>query len=281
MTAEPEVSVIIPTRDSAMDLRRCLASLSDDQGASFEVLVVDQESLDGTQDVARERGAKVLNTTRPGLYAPPTHSRNLGADAARGEFLLHLDADMTLAPNVLSTAVRLCRDGSHVALTLEEIDVTNGFWAECKALERQTYRGSNVLEAARFVRTDIFHEIGGYDESLGSGEDWDIHTRYVTRGSVGRLSRAVHHYLGNVTLTAQLQKKFSYGRSAIEFLGKHEKSHFSRAMVSAYRHSWRVFAGDPSHTIGFAILRIAEVAALATGTAVALVERRLARDSSR
>jgi glycosyltransferase involved in cell wall biosynthesis len=241
---------------------------------SHEVIIVDQESCDGTREVAAGAGATVIGTRRPALYAPPTRSRNLGAAAARGEYLLHLDADMTLAPGALEAAVRSCRDGGHVALTLEEIDVTAGFWAECKALERRTYRESALLEAARFVRAAVFHELGGYDESLGSGEDWDIHARYAAQGSIGRLAGVLCHHLGAISFAEQVRRKFEYGRSARNFLGKHESKDFLRAMASSYRRSWRVFARDPAHALGFAALRFGEVAGLAAGIGVDFAGRR-------
>ena len=274
MTARPQVSVIIPTRDSEPDLRRCLASLAVDQGASYEVLVVDQQSVDATREVALAAGAALTDAPRPELYAPPTRSRNLGAAAAKGEYLLHLDVDMTVAPRVLRNAVQACRDAGHVALTLEEVDIADGFWAKCKALERLAYRGS-VLEGARFVRADVFHETGGYDERLGSGEDWDIHSRYAASGSIGRLPRAIHHHLGRVSLHGQLRKKFGYGRSAIDFLDKHDTSQFSRAMASAYRRSWRRFARQPLHAVGFVVIRAGEVGAVLAGIAAATLARKL------
>jgi glycosyltransferase involved in cell wall biosynthesis len=274
----PEVSVIVPTRNSASDLRRCLASLTEMQDVSLEVIVVDQESTDTTRDIARAAGAAVVEVPRPSVYTPPTRSRNRGAALARGEYLLHLDADMALAPAALAAAVRSCRESDHVALTLEELDVTDGFWAECKALERRTYRASD-LEAARFVRADVFSEVGGYDESLGSGEDWDIHTRYAGRGSIGRLANAVYHNLGAISLRAQLRKKCAYGRSAAGFLGKHATGDFSRAMLSSYRRSWRIFARDPAHALGFVVLRLGEAGALAAGISVEWIAGRRTRRS--
>jgi glycosyltransferase involved in cell wall biosynthesis len=272
--SRPDVSVIVPTRDSAVDLDQCLVSLRGDQGASFEVIVVDQESSDATRDIAAAAGAKVLVEPRPKLYAPPTQSRNAGAAAASGEYLLHLDADMAIAPAMLSEAVHMCRNGGYSALTLEEIDVAHGFWAECKALERRTYRGSDLLEAARFVRADVFRDVGGYDESLGSGEDWDVHARYAERGAIGRLPGAVYHYLGALAFADQVRKKFTYGRSAVRFLGKRDSSSFPSAMAAAYARSWRLYVRDPSHTLGFVALRFAEAVALASGVGVEWIGQR-------
>lgn len=268
--------MIIPTRDSAEDLSRCLASLVVDQGVPFEVIVVDQTSSDATRDIAAAAGANVLLESRPTLYTPPTRSRNAGAAAAAGEYLLHLDADMALAPAMLSAAVRTCSDGGYVALTLEEIDQADGFWAECKALERKTYRGSELLEAARFVRADVFRDVGGYDERLGSGEDWDVHARYAARGAIGRLPRAVYHHLGTLAFADQMRKKFRYGRSAAAFLGKRGSSSFAAAMASAYMRSWRLFVRDPAHTLGFVALRMAESVALGSGVGVEWIRRRRA-----
>lgn len=281
VTTNPEVSVVIPTRDSVVQLRRCLESLSNNQGTTFEVLVVDQASCDGTRHVALAAGAAVIDAPRPDLYAPPTRSRNLGAGAARGEFLLHLDADMSVRPGLLGAAVRACRGAGYVALTLEEVDLSNGFWADCKALERRAYRGSDLLQAARFVRADVFGEVGGYDETVASGEDWDIHSRYARVGSIGRLQEAVYHHLGRFSFAAQLRKKFEYGRSALPFLGKHDASEFSAAMATAYWRSWRDLASDPVHTLGFALLRFGEVVALATGIALSELERKSSRTSTR
>jgi arabinofuranan 3-O-arabinosyltransferase len=270
---QPEVSVIIPTRDSAADLDRCLTSLADGQGASREVIVVDQESTDATTAIATAAGAELIAVPRPALYTPPTASRNAGAAVARGEYLLHLDVDMELVPGTLGKAVRMCRDYGFVGLVFEEIDIAESFWAECKALERRTYRGSHLLEAARFVRADVFRVAGGYDESLGSGEDWDIHTRYAQLGKIGRLPEAVHHRLGALTFRGQARKKFRYGRSAVRFLEKRDSSNFSIEMASAYVRSWRLFARHPRHALGFIALRLIETAAIAFGVGVALLGR--------
>jgi glycosyltransferase involved in cell wall biosynthesis len=263
----PTVSVVVPTLDSAVHLARCLDSVRRQEGVSVQMIVVDQESRDETRKIALAHGAQVVSAPRPAFYSPPTAARNLGAAQAAGEFLLHLDADMELPAGLLAASVRTCAQDDLVALVLHEADVTRGFWAACKALERACYRGAEGVEGARFVRADVFREVGGYDEGLGSGEDWDIHARYRAIGAIGSAPLPVYHHLGRITLASQVRKKFSYGRTARQFLDKTPGAPIAGAMLRAYWSSRRTLLRRPVHVAGLLILRTAEVAALAAGMA--------------
>jgi glycosyltransferase involved in cell wall biosynthesis len=279
LTGAAIVSVVVPTLDSSRSLERCLASLDRQTGVDVDVVIVDQESRDATREVARAAGARVVALQRPVVYKPPTHSRNVGAKLARGRYLLHLDADMELPPGALEACVKECEQGAYVALVLHEIDRGSGFWAQSKALERRCYWGSEELEGARFVRADAFWAAGGYDERLGSGEDWDVHRRYLRIGRVGESPVPLIHHLGRLTLTGQLKKKFAYGRSARPFLEKGNANSIGAEMWRAYWHSRRLLAQEPTHALGFVILRTAEVGALGFGIAVEAIVRTRKRAS--
>jgi glycosyltransferase involved in cell wall biosynthesis len=260
-----DVSVIVPTLDSAPHLERCLDSVSEQNGVRFETIVVDQASSDGTGAIATERGAVLVEAPRPAFYSPPTAARNLGARHASGDFLLHLDADMTLSPGLLASSVHASREHDLVALVLHETDVAFGFWARCKALERLCYQGVEEIEGARFVRADVFRAVGGYDERLGSGEDWDIDRRYRAAGTVGDVSEPIFHHLGRIRLVSHLRKKFSYGRTASAFLRKSSGVPIATAMLRSYWDSRRVLIRRPHLAVGALFLRGAEAAAVALG----------------
>jgi glycosyltransferase involved in cell wall biosynthesis len=260
-----EVSVIVPTLDSAPHLDRCLNSVRSQDGVRPEVIVVDQESTDETQEIARAHGVVLVVAPRPAFYSPPTSARNLGARRATGEFLLHLDADMELTPGVLLSCVSACRERSLVAVVLHEADIASGFWASCKALERLSYRGVAEIEGARFVRADIFRSVGGYDEELGSGEDWDIHARYLAKGPIGAVEEPILHHLGRIELGRHLRKKFSYGRTAGVFLRKTSGTPIAAAMLRAYWASRGRLLRRPHHAVGLLVLRSAEAGAIALG----------------
>jgi glycosyltransferase involved in cell wall biosynthesis len=277
----PDVSAIIPTLDSAGHLARCLASLAAQRDVDVEVIVVDQHSRDGTADIARAFGARVLTEPRPEFYLPPNRSRNLGARAAAGPILAHIDSDMELPSGLLAEAMALCERDGVAAVVLPERDVPQSYWAAVKALERQAYVGVAGVEAARVVRADVFNAVGGYDEEMGSAEDWDIHARYVQHGAIVAASEPLLHHTGRVTFGGQVRKKFAYGRSVRGFLDKHEVAPVASAMLSAYWASRRTFARHPALALGFLVLRAAETCAMAAGlTYQSARERRMERACS-
>ena len=267
LRAMPDVSIVIPTLDAEVHVRRCLAAIDRQQDVELETVVVDQSSADGTAAVAKDAGATVVTLPRPTFYSPPAAARNAGAAHASGTYLLHLDADMELTPGLLAACMDVCSKHGHVALVIHEVDVAHGYWASCKALERRCYVGVRELEGARFVRSDIFGAVGGYDENLGSGEDWDVHRRYERVGTVGEAPIPLLHHLGRVSLAAQARKKFSYGRTAARFLGKHRGAPIASAMWRSYWDSKRTLAHDPVHALGMVALRACEALALVAGMA--------------
>jgi 4,4'-diaponeurosporenoate glycosyltransferase len=87
------VSVIIPVRDEAGRLPRLLAMLACDR-PRHEVLVVDDGSTDGTAAVARAAGATVVSVDRPTSWSGKAYACWVGAQAAQGDVLVFLDADV-------------------------------------------------------------------------------------------------------------------------------------------------------------------------------------------
>lgn len=86
----PRISLCMIVKDEAESLPRCLQSV---EGAVDEIIVVDTGSSDGTPDIAREWGARVIDFVWQDDFAM---ARNAGLDAATGHWILFLDADEAL-----------------------------------------------------------------------------------------------------------------------------------------------------------------------------------------
>lgn len=108
------VSVVIPVRDDAVALERCLRSLARQRLAPLEVIVVDNGSRDASAAVAAAAGARVVSEPRPGIAAAASR----GYDAARGEVIARCDADSVLPSDwIARIAARMAADPDLHAVT--------------------------------------------------------------------------------------------------------------------------------------------------------------------
>src|SRR5437588_4781999 len=99
---EPLVSVIMPARDEAHIIERTVRAFLAQTYASLEVIVVNDRSADGTGDIVRavcDDRLTVIDGSEPsaGWLGKPW-ALHQGSDAARGELLLFVDADVFYAP---------------------------------------------------------------------------------------------------------------------------------------------------------------------------------------
>ena len=92
-----KISVIIPARNEEENLARLLPSLGQQEFAPHEIIVVDDHSTDSTGEVARSYGANVVDgkALPEGWYGKPWACQQ-GAEAAKGDWLLFLDADTVM-----------------------------------------------------------------------------------------------------------------------------------------------------------------------------------------
>ncbi|MBN1892009.1 MAG: glycosyltransferase [Clostridiales bacterium] len=109
-TTTPSISVIIPARNEEENLPLLLRDLSAQSATVREIIVVDDMSEDGTARVARENGAKLIRPdNKPEGWTGKTWACQNGADAAAGEILLFLDADVRLDPDGICSFVEAFR----------------------------------------------------------------------------------------------------------------------------------------------------------------------------
>jgi glycosyltransferase involved in cell wall biosynthesis len=101
MTEARSISVVIPVRNGAATLARCLEAALASAYPRFEVVVVDDGSTDGTAEIA---GRFPVTLVRLAARGGVSRARNAGAAASSGELLVFIDADCLLEPNALTVA---------------------------------------------------------------------------------------------------------------------------------------------------------------------------------
>lgn len=175
----PLVSVVVTTRNEERHIANCLESITLQSWPRLESIVVDNASTDRTKDIARRYTDKVYDKG-------PERSaqRNLGmAEAAEGEFVMYLDADMICSPLLVEACVRRMQGSGCLALYVSEVVLGTSYWSRVRRFERSFYDGT-VIDCARFMRTDAFKAAGGFDPTMSGPEDWDLDRKLRDAGPV-------------------------------------------------------------------------------------------------
>ena len=224
-SAEPELSVIVPTRDRPGQLAACLAALKAQTSASFEVVVVDDGSLDAAAVAAvvgRVPPARLVH----GVGRGPAAARNLGAAAARTSVLCFTDDDCRPGPGWLDTVARRIHGGAAAVAG----PTRNGQKANVCSAASQTIT-NHLVQASldpsgatvRFAPTSNLacraevHRSLPFDEGypLAAGEDRDWCARLRQTGAVIAFEPdawVAHHQ--DLSLRGFWRQQVRYGRGA-------------------------------------------------------------------
>jgi glycosyltransferase involved in cell wall biosynthesis len=259
----PLISAVVPTKNSIRTIETCLRSIKGQTYEHMEVIVVDNNSDDGTWEVA-QRLADVA------LRAGPERSaqRNVGVHVATGEWVLWIDADMELPADVVANALASATEQSADGVFVPEMTVGQGFWTACRALERSCCTGELLVQAPRLVRRSYLIETGGFVESLAGTEDAELRSRMVAHGiPLVAIPDLIIHHEGRLTFSGTLAKRYYYGRGLAHY-GRSYPGALSgqvRAALAAYAHHWRRLASHPVTAAGAAALRLGEFGAYTLG----------------
>jgi glycosyltransferase involved in cell wall biosynthesis len=184
-TAQPKVSVVIPAYNEATYIDRLLEALAKQAFDSFEVIVSDADSKDGTDRVVKSfkdrLDIKMVTSPPHG----PGHGRNVGAKAARGEWLLFLDADVDIDdPNFIKTLVAET-EKSNWSTSSARMTTRSG--SNYTALYHYQRLLSNTKRPVAsgyciFTKQSLFEKVGGFNEKIQLGEDYEYVSKTGSRG---------------------------------------------------------------------------------------------------
>jgi glycosyltransferase involved in cell wall biosynthesis len=180
-------SVVIPAYNAETTIEACLASVLAQTLPPLEVLVIDDNSADGTEAVVQRCGSlfaaagigfKYIRLTR---NAGPSTARNMGIREARGSFIAFLDADDTWAGNKLAVVDQFA-SGSGAGLVCHDYTEEPGLCANIGAASYNAYalslrdmllRNPAQTSCAVVQRAPAW----AFDESMRHCEDYDLWVR--------------------------------------------------------------------------------------------------------
>jgi glycosyltransferase involved in cell wall biosynthesis len=234
----PLVSFVIPVRNDAARLRRCLNSITrnDYPRELIEIIVVDNGSTDESARVARGHGAIVMHSAGTSV----AELRNRGAKAALGAIIAFADSDHEIDRNWVSTAVDVLSSPAVAATGAPYLPAPDCNWVQRQydglrdrtdGPEEVTWLGSGNLA----VKRSAFDRISGFNASLTACEDVDLCNRLRLAGHRIVADPALRsvHYGDPKTLKALFFGELWRGRDnlRVTFSGPRTFRHLRSAIV--------------------------------------------------
>jgi len=188
----PTVSAIIPTYNRAQLLPRSVQSVLNQTLQNFEIIIVDDGSIDNTEEIVKEfqRKDKRIRYIKQERNKGAGAARNVGIKAARGEYIAFIDSDDEWLPEKLEKHIKVFKNAP------SEVGVV---YAGCWRIEndKKMYipqswvtkkegdihqelmeRGIGfIITNSLVVKKSAFKKVGLFDEGLPSLEEWELAIR--------------------------------------------------------------------------------------------------------
>ena len=167
------VSFVVPAWNEARLLPGTLGAIHAAARAGaldYQVVVADDASTDGTAEVARAHGAEVVRCEHRQIAA----TRNAGARASDGDFLIFVDADTRVTPAAVRAAVAALRDGATYGGADVDWDTELPLWSVLMLRAVLAFFRWNRLAVGAFLfcTRAAYERAGGFDESLYAAEEY-------------------------------------------------------------------------------------------------------------
>lgn len=178
-SARPKVSIILPVYNHAQTIGRTLQSIINQTWQNYEIILVDDGSTDGLAQATQPWRDRLTLIAQPNQGAPV--ARNSGARQAKGEFLLFIDADTWLHPDMVTTMVQTIATHPSVAYTYSRFRFgPKGFRLHEFSVAK--LRQQNYIHTSSLIRTKDFP---GFDPDLRRFQDWDLWLTMADQGKLG------------------------------------------------------------------------------------------------
>jgi glycosyltransferase involved in cell wall biosynthesis len=232
-----KVSIVIPTYNQEEILAKTLDYLmvQDYPKGQYEIIVVDDGSTDGTQEMAKSKlgsgvGLRYFYQKQRG----PHFARNLGMDKARGEIIIFVDSDIFTPSNFISEHVKFHQKFGDVVVsgpTVRTNRLDNVFADTNRRKVKKwlfDFSGPSFITSNLSVKRKFLIRAGGFDEEFtGFGwHDWELGLRLKKLGLKARrnINAIVYHYKKKINLSdlpSLCKKKREQGGNAVLYYKKH------------------------------------------------------------
>lgn len=274
----PLISVIMPAYNARPYLDQAIRSVLEQDYPHIELIVVDDGSTDGTPELAEQFGERVRVMRQKN--AGPAAARNRGIAASRGELIAFLDADDVWLPGKASMQVRYLQDHPEVGMVYGDFKhwsaqpdgtfptppllisqkAPNAIFCEHSGWIYTALLFDNVVHIiTAMLRRSVTDKIGGLDESLPTGEDYDFWLRISRQFRADKLDCTIAYYREHASGITKTPRKENneyrvlvktlkaYGASGPDGIAASSTSVRNRLFQLCFSHGYfHIRSGDPA-----------------------------------
>ena len=186
----PTVTVVMPAYNSSEYLRESIESVLAQTFKNFELLVINDGSIDNTSQIVRsyikrDSRVKLISQTNQGVSA----ARNRGISLSKSEYIAFIDADDTWFPEKLNSHIESFKRDKNLGVSFARVTFLNTkgklagiATARLTKLKPQhfLYENPTITVSNLVVKREVFESIGNFDTSMNYAEDLDFLLRVIT-----------------------------------------------------------------------------------------------------
>lgn len=182
--SEPVISVVIPCYNHGKYIDEAIQSVEEYKNKDYEIIIIDDGSTD---DLTNKRlkelkaeGYNIMFQENQGV----SRARNNAIRLAKGKYILPLDADNKVKPDLISKAIKILNANPSIAIIYSDRQLFGNSEGIDKAgrFELPFLIKQNYIDACAVYRKNVWEEAGGYDENMWTWEDWEFWLSAAEKG---------------------------------------------------------------------------------------------------
>jgi hypothetical protein len=193
---DPQVTVLMSVYNGEKYLREAIDSVLNQTFDSFELLIIDDASTDGTAEILRSLSDSRIRITRNKKNIGAYKSANRGLKLARGKYVARLDADDIAMPTRIERQAQYLDEHLEVGLVVSRVNVINErgeIINISESLSSEAYYYillfyNDIFHSSAMFKVSMVSELGGYDEGFTRASDYDLWSRIRTVSRIDCIS---------------------------------------------------------------------------------------------
>jgi len=175
----PMVSIIIPTRNERARIAALIKSVRASCYKNIEIVVADYMFTDGTPEIARTLGARVLELDKPGVG----YASAIAVENSRGDIIIRTNADAVFQRNLISVALEMLRNEEKLVAHIGHVYYDGDPIENLMAFIYDKYLREVWQTTGHFIafKRDIVEKGVNFNPKLKYDDDWDFGRRVYLR----------------------------------------------------------------------------------------------------